>query len=113
MNAKHTPAPWVGHFRESHWSVWGDGRLIGTVATDDDVHLVLAAPQLLEALENLSNAVTAARKAEDAYTKACNGEPDEAWHVAAAACEDAEATVVICQNAALALLRAARGQEAN
>jgi hypothetical protein len=51
MSAKHTPAPWVGHFRESHWSVWGDGRLIGTVATDDDVHLVLAAPQLLEACE--------------------------------------------------------------
>src|SRR5688500_18259261 len=125
--SKPTPGP---------WKIWTGDVAVMIYQPDDDPHyrnnianvfrndpngnakrpweanarLIAAAPELLNVLEQLCNAITAEREAHIAYVHSLESDHSHVWAAATEVCEDAEATVIIHQNTALALLRAARGQ---
>lgn len=84
MTALHSKGPWVfvpWHIEEGPPAVRSpDGWIVATTSSDADARLIAAAPELLEALEYLTNELlvcpwqrptpTAIQKARKALTKA-------------------------------------------
>lgn len=121
--SKHTPGPWVEADGEIVHDAMTLARVYGAddfpcLDEDEDVQavaaeckanalLMAAAPELHAALQALVDAVAQARRAEDNYLR--SGEDAALWP----AFEDAQATLIIRENAARAVLAAlARGGEA-
>ncbi len=59
---KHTPGPWSepGTFGATRFEVQGSNRRVAVVDTIEDARLIAAAPELLDALEGLLNALPSA-----------------------------------------------------
>lgn len=59
---KHTPGPWSepGTFGATRFEVQGGNRRVAVVDTIEDARLIAAAPELLDALEGLLNALPSA-----------------------------------------------------
>ncbi|WP_219495486.1 hypothetical protein [Proteus terrae] len=81
MEFKHSPAPWRCHDKRPNCSgysiVGNDGQYIGFVGdsdelspTDTNAHLIAAAPELLEALQEIVGNHYLSDKAQSMATKA-------------------------------------------
>lgn len=119
MSEQHTPGPWkVSAIHRDTTVVMADRLIVCEVGRNAgiwpeikaDALLIAAAPDLLAALSNLVAASQAARRAEDANLALGDDATVEEVEAILDAMEDAQATLIIRENEALAALRRARGE---